>query len=248
MTLTAQAGFQLVEAAEILRRQHLQLLLNIEIGNITLGSAACCHTKDSLDGVEYGRVNSYVTNIKWVSPSGELQEASEEKHAKLLSLVRSSYGLCGIVHEVTLKIKPLEVVRFNYLLSDVNDLTREQISEIIANNESLVCWTVGRTVVVQTRNRTTSPKNAWLAGIRRRGWSHIGAYVGARNPPVHPWDDPHQSLGKPLVRHATSLLPVCELHRGVRPLQSRQDHQLRKNTTRGPGCVYVLGLPPKRTG
>ena len=178
MTLTAQAGLQLLEVAEILRRQHLQLLLNIEIGNITLGSAACCQTKDSLDGVEYGQVNSYVTNIKWVSPSGELQEAPEDKDPELLSLVRSSYGLCGIVHEVTLKIKALEVVRFNYLLYDVNDLTQEQISEIIANNESLVCWTVGRTVVIQTRNRTTSPKNAWLAGIRRRGWSHIGAYVG----------------------------------------------------------------------
>src|SRR3989304_1922531 len=65
MTLTAQAGLQLVEAAEVLRRHNLQFMLNIEIGNITLGSAACCQTKDSLDGVEYGQVNSYVTGIKW---------------------------------------------------------------------------------------------------------------------------------------------------------------------------------------
>jgi FAD/FMN-containing dehydrogenase len=178
MTLTAQAGLQLVEAAEVLRRQHLQFLLNIEIGNITLGSAACCQTKDSLDGVEYGQVNSYVTNIKWVSPLGELQEASEEKNPELLSLARSSYGLCGIVYEVTFKIKPLEVVRFNYFVYDVNDLTQEKVSDIIAHNESIVCWTLGRTVVIQTRNRTARPKNAWLAGIRRLGWSHIGAYVG----------------------------------------------------------------------
>jgi FAD/FMN-containing dehydrogenase len=178
LTLTAQAGLQLVEAAEVLRRQHLQFLLNIEIGNITLGSAACCQTKDSLDGVEYGQVNSYVTNIKWVSPSGELHEASAEKTPELLSLVRSSYGLCGIVYEVTFKIKPLEVVRLNYFVYDVNDLSQEQVSDIIAQNESLVCWTVGRTVVIQTRNRTTNLKHAWLAGIRRLGWSHTGAYVG----------------------------------------------------------------------
>jgi len=178
MTLTAQAGLQLVEAAEILRRQQLQLLLNIEIGNITLGSAACCQTKDSLDGVEYGQVNSYVTNIKWVSPSGELQEASEEKTPELLSLVRSSYGLCGIVYEVTLKIKPLEVVKLNYGLHAIDDLTPEQVSDIIANNESIVCWTVGRTVVIQTRNRTATLRHAWLAGVRRRDWSYIGAYIG----------------------------------------------------------------------
>jgi FAD/FMN-containing dehydrogenase len=46
MMLTAQAGLQLVEAAEVLRRHQLQFMLNIEIGNITLGSAACCQTKD----------------------------------------------------------------------------------------------------------------------------------------------------------------------------------------------------------
>ena len=178
MTLTAQAGLQMVEAAEVLRRHHLQFMLNIEIGNMTLGSAACCQTKDSLDGVKYGQVNSYVTNIKWVTPSGRLEEASEAESPELLSLVRSSYGLCGIVYEVTLKIKPLEIVRFNYALHDINDLTQDKVSEIIATNESIVCWTVGRTVVIQTRNRTTDLKNAWLADIRRRLWSHTGAHVG----------------------------------------------------------------------
>jgi FAD/FMN-containing dehydrogenase len=178
MTLTAQAGLQLVEAAEVLRRHELQFMLNIEIGNITLGSAACCQTKDSLDGVVYGQVNSYVTKIKWVTPSGALEEASADDTPELLSLVRSSYGLCGIVYEVTFQIKPLEVVGFNYFIYDVNDLTPEMVSNIIATNESIVCWTVGRTVVIQTRNRTTQLKNAWLAGVRRRSWSHTGAYIG----------------------------------------------------------------------
>ena len=61
MTFTAEAGLEMIEAARILREQKLQFLLNIEIGNLTLGSAACCHTKDSLDGVEFGQLSSYVT-------------------------------------------------------------------------------------------------------------------------------------------------------------------------------------------
>jgi FAD/FMN-containing dehydrogenase len=178
MTLTAQAGLQMVEAAEVLRRHNLQFMLNIEIGNMTLGSAACCQTKDSLDGVKYGQVNSYITKIKWVTPSGGLGEASEAESPELLSMVRSSYGLCGIVYEVALKIKPLEVVKFDYFLHDINDLTQDKVSHFIATNESIVCWTVDRTVVIQTRNRTTDLKNAWLAGIRRRLWSHTGAHVG----------------------------------------------------------------------
>jgi FAD/FMN-containing dehydrogenase len=178
MRLTAQAGLQLVEAAEILRRHGVQFMLNIEIGNITLGSAACCQTKDSLDGVQHGQVNSYVTRIKWVNPAGGLEEASEEDSPELLSLVRSSYGMCGIVYEATFRIKPLEIIQFNYFVHNVKDLTQEEVSRAIAANESIVCWTVGRSVVIQTRNRAPQLKRAWLAGARRRTWNFAGAFVG----------------------------------------------------------------------
>src|SRR5690606_8928755 len=60
-TFTAQAGLQLIEASKALRKQDLQFFTNIEIGNMTLGSAACCHSKDALDGIEFGQVSSYVT-------------------------------------------------------------------------------------------------------------------------------------------------------------------------------------------
>src|SRR5687767_6041807 len=122
-TITAQAGLQLVDAAAALRKKNLQFMLNIEIGNLTLGSAACCQTKDSLDGVELGQVNSYVTGIKWESPSGELMEASETTNSKLLPYIRASYGLAGIVYEVTFTIKPLEIISFDYAVHDVPDLT-----------------------------------------------------------------------------------------------------------------------------
>lgn len=178
MTFTAQAGLQLVEAAEILRKHDVQFMLNIEIGNMTLGSAACCQTKDSLDGTQYGQVNSYVTRIKWVNPTGGLEETSAEESPELLALVRASYGLCGIVYEVTFKIKPLEIIKFNYSSYDVRDLTQEKVSSVIDANESIVCWTVGRTVIIQTRNRAAQLKRAWMADIRRRSWSFIGAFVG----------------------------------------------------------------------
>jgi FAD/FMN-containing dehydrogenase len=95
---TAQAGMQIIDASIALRAQGLQMMLNIEIGNMTLGSAACCHSKDALDGIEFGQVSSYVTGMKWVTPAGELGEASEATNADLLYTMRSSYGLCGIVY------------------------------------------------------------------------------------------------------------------------------------------------------
>ena len=65
---TAQAGLQIIDASRALREHDLQFMTNIEIGNMTLGAAACCHSKDALDGIEFGQVSSYVTRIKWVDP------------------------------------------------------------------------------------------------------------------------------------------------------------------------------------
>jgi FAD/FMN-containing dehydrogenase len=178
MTFTAQAGLQMIDAAAALRKQNLQFMLNIEIGNMTVGSAACCHTKDALDGVALGQVNSYVTGVKWVSPSGTLEEASEHKNPELLPFIRASYGLAGIVYEVTFKIKPLEIIRFDYHVHDVDALTQDAISQVIATNDSMVCWTIRRKVVIQTRNRATELRHDFLAESRRFGWNFLGAFSG----------------------------------------------------------------------
>src|SRR5271167_2807346 len=66
MTTTAQAGLQWIDAAKALRKQNLQFITNVEIGNMTLGAAACCHTKDALDGADLGQVSSYATGVRWV--------------------------------------------------------------------------------------------------------------------------------------------------------------------------------------
>jgi FAD/FMN-containing dehydrogenase len=178
MTFTAQAGVQMIDAAAALRAENLQFMLNIEIGNMTVGSAACCHTKDALDGVAFGQVNSYVVGVKWVSPSGTLEEASAERNPELLPFIRASYGLAGIVYEVTFRIKPLEIVRFDYHLHDVEALTEEAISQVIASNDSMVCWTIGRKAIIQTRNRATELRHEFLADARRFGWSFLAAYSG----------------------------------------------------------------------
>jgi len=177
LTFTAQAGLEMIEASRELRKQQLQFILNIEIGNMTLGSAACCHTKDALDGVGFGQVNSFVTGIKWVSPSGTLEEASEDRNPELLPMMRASYGLAGIVYEVTFKIKPLEIVRFDYRAFDVGSLTQDHVSEIIASNDAMVCWTVRHKVIVQTRNRATELRHEFLADSRRFAWSFLGAFI-----------------------------------------------------------------------
>jgi FAD/FMN-containing dehydrogenase len=177
---TAQAGLQFIDAATALREHDLQFMTNIEIGNMTLGAAACCHSKDALDGVEFGQVSSYVTRIRWVTPSGELAEASEADSPDLLRLVRSSYGLCGIVYEVSLRIKPIEALHFSYLPRPVDELTQAEVDEMLDTAEGLICWTVGRTCVFQRRQRVRDVgiAGSLVAAARRGLWNFGVAHAG----------------------------------------------------------------------
>jgi FAD/FMN-containing dehydrogenase len=180
MTITARAGLQWIDAATALRKQNLQFITNIEIGNMTIGSAACCHSKDALDGTEFGQASSYVTRMKWVTPSGELAEASEQSDPATLRMMRSSYGLAGVIYEATFRVKPLEAIRFTYLPRPVSELSEEEVAEIISRSPGLVCWTVGHTAVFQTRTHAKKPSwtGSTFAAIRRHAWSHSAARIG----------------------------------------------------------------------
>jgi FAD/FMN-containing dehydrogenase len=180
LTLTAQAGMQIIDASKALRDQKLQFMLNIEIGNMTLGSAACCHSKDALDGIEFGQVCSYVTQMKWVTPTGDLAEACQENNPDLLYMMRSSYGLCGIVYEVTFRIKPIEALHFTYLPRPADDLTQAEVDNLLDTSEGLICWTVERTAIFQQRFRVdhVGILSSLLADARRLLWSYAGAHVG----------------------------------------------------------------------
>jgi hypothetical protein len=146
---------------------------------MTLGAAACCHTKDGLDGGEFGQVGSYVTGIKWVTPSGDLAQASEANDPSLMYLMRSSYGLCGVVYEVTFRIKPLEAIQFSYLPRPIKDLTEKEVDRIIDASKGLICWTVGRKAHFQTRKHVdhVGPFASLFAAGRRTMWNHTEARV-----------------------------------------------------------------------
>lgn len=177
---TAEGGLQIIEASKALRQQDMQFMTNIEIGNMTLGAAACCHSKDALDGIQFGQFSSYLKAVKWVTPSGDLAAASEADNPDLLKRVRCSHGLCGIVYEVTFQIKPVEVLHFTYEPHSIDELTQAQVDSILDNSEGLICWTVNRTCIFQRRQRVQDPAifGSILALARRSLWNYGAAHIG----------------------------------------------------------------------
>ncbi len=138
--VTAQTGAIYIDIAEELEKHQLQFYVNTEIGSLSVGSAACAGTKDASmpGGGEYGQVDSYVTGIKMVLPSGDLLEITEDK-PDLMQKVRSSYGTFGIVYEATLRVRPIlpmGVYNETFALEEFV----QKLPELKARNESMMFY------------------------------------------------------------------------------------------------------------
>jgi FAD/FMN-containing dehydrogenase len=120
-TVTVEAGAILIDVAHELKKRGLQFYVNTEIGNLSIGSAACAGTKDGSMPDEFGQVSSYCTAMKLVLPSGKILEASDESDPELMQMLRCSYGTFGIVTEATFRIKkiqPMEVFHETFSVKD----------------------------------------------------------------------------------------------------------------------------------
>ena len=62
----------------------------------------------------------------------------------LLRKMRSSYGLCGVIYEVTFRIKPLEYLHFTYKPRPIDELTQEEVDGLLTDSEGLIVWTIVR--------------------------------------------------------------------------------------------------------
>lgn len=103
-TVTVEAGVTHGELAKALKARGLQPYITTEIGNTTLAAFACAATKDSSFPDGYGQVSSYVVGVRYVTPNGEIREITEESDPQGMQLFRSSYGLFGLIFEVTIKV------------------------------------------------------------------------------------------------------------------------------------------------
>lgn len=119
--LTVQADATHLQMAKALEAKNLQFYVNTEIGSLSAGSAACAGTKDASFPGEYGQVGSYITGVRMVLPSGDLLEVTEAATPDLMQKVRSSYGLFGIICEVTYQVRPLTPMHVHHTTYSLED-------------------------------------------------------------------------------------------------------------------------------
>jgi FAD/FMN-containing dehydrogenase len=196
-TLVVQAGAVHLQMAKALEAGNLQFYVNTEIGNLSAGSAACAGTKDASFPGEYGQVGSYITGVKMVLPNQTLLEVTEDSRPDLMQVIRSSYGLLGIIYEVTYRIKPLtpmhvhhktyELEEFIAVLPDLKQLGYSMMYYIFPFANKI-------TVEFRKYNPSaTGDPNRCAWAIRNHIWGTSGPKLG---------HDVEQNVSDPDIRYS----------------------------------------------
>ena len=185
-TITMQAGVLHIDAARELEKNGLQFYVNVEIGNLTVGSGACGGTKDAsyfseAEGkYEFGQVASYVIGIKAVQPDGEILEVTEADPG-LLEVMRSSYGMLGVIFEVTYRVREIKPMAVEHISYHVDEFA-ERLTELIEKNRSMMLYLFPflDRVVVEFRFDGSGPikSNSWQWRLRNWVWKTVGPFVG----------------------------------------------------------------------
>ena len=194
--LTVQADATHLQMAKALEAQRLQFYVNTEIGSLSAGSAACAGTKDASFPGEYGQVGSYITGVKMVLSTGDLLEVSEAANPDLMQKVRSSYGLFGIVYEVTYQVRPLTPMHVHHTTYSIADFLAK-LPDLKALGYSIMYYLFPFEDKITVEFRKYNPgatgepnRAAWA--LRNHIWGTSGPKVG---------HDVEQNVAVPSLRY-----------------------------------------------
>ena len=112
-TVRAQAGVRVGTLVRALTERGQELSLTPEMGQISLGALAVTTCPQASYGAGAAQLSSLVTELKLITPQGK-QMTVTERDGDLLRVLRSSFGLLGIVHEVVLRVQPMTPVKIDY--------------------------------------------------------------------------------------------------------------------------------------
>lgn len=195
-TVAVEAGALYIDIAKELEKRTLQFYVNTEIGSLSAGSAACAGTKDASMPGEFGQVGSYVVGVKMVLPSGELLEVKEGQQ-DLMQKVRSSYGLFGIIYEVSFRIRALIPMAVHHKTFPLKEFI-DTLPELKALNYSMMFYIFPFEDLIIVEFRRYKPtatgepnRHAWE--LRNYLWSKAGPRFA---------QDIENSISDPKVRYA----------------------------------------------
>jgi FAD/FMN-containing dehydrogenase len=118
----AQAGVRVSTLVRALAERGLELPLTPEMGQISVGALAVTTLPQASYEAGMAQLSSCVTELKLITPQGK-QMIVTEQDRDLMRVLRSSFGLLGVVHEVVLRVRPLTPIKIDYQVLTLKDFT-----------------------------------------------------------------------------------------------------------------------------
>jgi FAD/FMN-containing dehydrogenase len=182
-SVTVEAGATYIVVSNALKERGLQFHVTTEIGNVTLGAMATAATKDSSFPGGYGQISSYVSAMRFVTPSGDIRVINERDNPEEMQVMRSSYGLLGIVYEVTIKVRPTTALSVRHHSMAVADF-RKRFPVYKAQGFAVMYYIFPsvRRVLVELRK-----DNPGFQPVSRRRWTYRNRFWRKYGPAITLW-------------------------------------------------------------
>src|SRR5882672_6983606 len=105
-TVTVQPGISLTDLAAVLADEGLELIGGFDLAGRTVGGAVCAAGLEASMAGDVGQFAAHAVQLKVLSPNGRRFVVSDRTKS-LLALMRLSYGLLGVIYEITLRVRPI---------------------------------------------------------------------------------------------------------------------------------------------
>jgi glycolate oxidase FAD binding subunit len=235
MTVTVQAGITMAGLQAILRSENQRLPVDVSRGDqATLGGAMAVNASGSLR-FGFGTLRDYVIGISVINDLGESIKAGGRvvKNVAgydLCKLYVGSLGTLGIIHQVTLKLRPLPEERALVLVGCEPSALPELLDEVHRSQT--------RPVAIDLLNSATARSIPDLNTPAQNSWTVVIGYQG--NCTAVNWQVER------LVKELSVLAPGAEIHLG--PAVDPIANALAELPLREPaGCTFKANLLPSAT-
>lgn len=106
LTVTVEAGLSLQSLVETLREDGLELIGGYELQGRTVGGAVAAPCFGACIGNSGSYFSTHVIGMKVITADGNMLTI-DESQKNFLAAYRMSFGLLGIIYEVTLRVRPI---------------------------------------------------------------------------------------------------------------------------------------------
>jgi FAD/FMN-containing dehydrogenase len=130
-SVRAQAGVRVSTLVKALAERGQELPLTPEMGQISLGAMAVTTLPQASYADGMAQLSSCIAEVKMITPQGK-QMTVTDRERDLMRVLRSSFGLLGLVHEVVVRVRPMTPVKIDYQVLTLKEFTSRYLSLINA--------------------------------------------------------------------------------------------------------------------